>query len=278
MHYGGTLVNWLTWLERRFGKYAIRNLPLYICILYGFGAVMNYISQSFYVNFSLNPYMVLHGEPWRLITFLATTPGTSIIFLFFVLLFYYSIGQSLVQVWGAFRFNMYVLVGILGTIAAAFIVYAIVPSPYIFMDTYYVNLSLFLAYAAIFPEMRVYLYGILPIKVKWLAILDIVLLAFSFWQGSLGTRVSIVVSLLNFILFYFSSRDFKKISPKEVKRKRNYHKKVQKVQAPDGSRHRCAVCGRTEKDNPELEFRFCSKCNGNFEYCNDHLFTHTHVK
>jgi hypothetical protein len=247
-------------------------------ILYGFGAVMNYISPSFYIRFALNPYMVLHGEPWRLVTFLAATPATSIIFLFFILLFYYSIGVSLVQVWGAFRFNMYVLCGILGTMASAFIVYAIFPSPGIYMDTYYVNLSLFLAYAAIFPEMQVYLYGILPLKVKWLAILDLVLLAFSFISGGLGTRVSIVVSLLNFILFYISSRDFKKISPKEVKRKRTYHKKVQMVQNPGGARHRCAICGRTELDDPTLEFRFCSKCNGNYEYCNDHLFSHTHVK
>ena len=269
-------MNWLGKLERRFGRYAIRNLPLYIVILYAFGAVMNYVSHSFYMNFSLNPFMVLHGEPWRIVTFLVATPGTSIIFLVFVLLFYYSIGESLVQVWGAFRFNMYVLCGILGTIASAFIVYAVVPTPYIYMDTYYMNLSLFLAYAAIFPNMQVYLYGILPLKVKWLALVDIVLLGFSFVQGGLGARISIVVSLLNFILFYFSSRNYKRISPKEVRRKRTYRRKVQ--QASGSSRHRCAVCGRTEEDGPELEFRFCSKCNGNFEYCNDHLFTHTHVK
>ncbi|MBR0410004.1 MAG: hypothetical protein IJI25_03215 [Eubacterium sp.] len=269
-------MNWLNKLERRFGRYALRNLPLYIVVLYGFGAVMNFISDKFYVNFALNPYMVLHGEPWRVVTFLAVTSGTNIIFLIFILLLYYSIGESLVQVWGAFRFNMYVFCGVLGTLAAAFIVYAIYPSPYIFMDTYYVTLSLFLAYAAIFPDMQLYLYGILPIKIKWLALLDIVLLAFSFVQGGMGTRISIVVSLLNFILFYFSSRNYKKISPREVKRKRTYRKKVQKVEGT--ARHRCAVCGRTEEDDPDLEFRFCSKCNGNYEYCNEHLFTHTHVK
>jgi len=269
-------MNWLNRLERRFGRYALRNLPLYIVILYAFGAVMNLVSDRFYSSFSLNPYLVLHGEPWRVITFLAATPGTNIIFLVFILLFYYSIGKSMVQVWGAFRFNMYVFCGVLGTLASAFIVYAVYPSPYIFMDTYYVNLSLFLAYAAIFPEMQVYLYGILPLKVKWLAILDIVLLGFSFVQGGAGTRISIIVSLLNFILFYFSSRNYKKISPKEIRRKRTYRKTMEK--STGAARHRCSVCGRTELDDPELEFRFCSKCNGNYEYCNDHLFTHTHVK
>ncbi len=269
-------MNWLNKLERRFGRYALTNLPLYIVILYAFGSVMNFISDSFYTRFSLNPYMVLHGEPWRLVTFLAATPGGSIIFLVFILLFYYSICQSLVQVWGAFRFNMYVICGVLGTVAAAFIVYAVMPGPLIFMDTYYVNLSLFLAYAAIFPEMQVYLYGILPLKVKWLALLDLLLLAFSFATGGIGARISIVVSLLNFLLFYFSSRNYKRISPGEIHRKRTYRKKVRETEGT--SRHRCAVCGRTEEDDPNLEFRFCSKCNGNYEYCNEHLFTHTHVK
>lgn len=269
-------MNWLNKLERKYGRYAIPNLPLYIVILYGIGTIMNLFSKSFYYNFSLNPYMVLHGQPWRIVTFLVTTPETNIIFLIFVLMFYYSIGESLVQVWGAFRFNMYVLVGVIGTIAASFLVYAIYPSPYIFMDTYYLNLSLFLAFAAIFPNMQVYLYGILPLKVKWLAIVDVVLLAFSFIQGGLGTKVSIVVSLINFLLFYFSSRNYKRISPGEVRRKRQYRQSVQR--GSTGARHRCHICGRTEEDDPTLDFRFCSKCNGSYEYCSDHLFSHTHIK
>ena len=130
-------MNWLNRLERKFGKYAITNLPLYIVMLYAVGAVLNLISNgSFYYQYlSLNPYMILHGQVWRVVTFLIATPTTSIIFLIFVLFFYYSIGESLVQVWGAFKFNMYILIGILGTIAAAFIVYAIYPNPYIYMDT-----------------------------------------------------------------------------------------------------------------------------------------------
>ena len=271
-------MNWLNRLERKFGRYAITNLPMYIVMLYAVGAVLNLISNgSFYYEYlSLNPYMILHGQVWRLVTFLVATPTTSIIFLIFVLFFYYSIGESLVQVWGAFKFNMYILIGILGTIAAAFLVYAIYPNPYIYMDTYYLNLSMFLAYAAIFPEMRVYLYGILPIKVKWLGLLDGIILLVDFISGGLGIRVCIVVSLLNFLLFYFSTRNYKRISPKEVQRKRKYKKAVS--HSSQGYRHQCAICKRTEQDNPNLEFRYCSKCNGNFEYCNEHLFTHTHVK
>lgn len=271
-------MNWLDKMERKFGRYAIRNLPLYIVLLYAIGAVLNITTQGAYYQYvALNPYLVLHGEVWRILGFLITPPDASLIFIIFVLLFYYSIGESLVNVWGAFRFNMYILVGVVGTILAAFLVYLIYPSPYIYMDTTYLNLSMFLAYAAIFPEMRIYLYAIIPIKVKWLAWVDVAGLVYLFITGGLGTRVSIVVSLLNFLLFYFSSRNYKKISPGEIKRKRAYRKASGRA-AAKSYRHKCTVCGRTEKDDPNLEFRYCSKCSGSHEYCNEHLFTHTHIK
>ncbi len=276
-------MNWLNKLERKFGKYAIRNLPLYIALCYGIGAILNLASggELYYTYLSLNPYWILHGQPWRIVSFVIATPETNIIFLVFMLLFYYSLGESLVHVWGVFRFNMYVLVGILGTIAAAFLVYLVKPSPYIYMDTYYLNMSIFLAYAAIFPEMRVYLYAIIPVKVKWLALIYGALLVYEFVIGDIGMKISIVVSLLNFVLFFLSSRDFAKISPKEVKRRRDFRKKAATPVQPNGAkpyRHRCCVCNRTELDDPQLEFRYCSKCNGSYEYCNDHLFTHTHIK
>ena len=275
-------MNWLNHLENKFGKYAIRNLPLYIVILYGVGTLLNISSQGqlYYTVLSLNPYLVLHGQPWRIFTFLIATSETNLIFLIFMLLFYYSLGESLVQVWGAFRFNMYILVGILGTIAAAFIVYAIYPSPNIFMDTYYLNLSIFLAYAAIFPEMKVYLYGLIPVKVKWMAFLDLALLAYDFFAGGIGARISIIVSLLNFIVFFFSSRDYNRIRPSQVKRRAKFRKEAGPAPGVGGAayRHKCHICGRTELDDPTLEFRYCSKCNGSYEYCNDHLFTHIHVK
>lgn len=273
-------MNWLDKLERRFGKYAIKNLPLIIVIFYGIGIVMDLVTGgTFYAAFSLNPYLVLHGEPWRIITFLVTTPNSdllAIILLVFILFFYYSMATALVNAWGAFRFNMYMLVGILCTILAAFVVYAIDPSEFIYMDTYYLNLSMFLAFAAVFPEMKVYLYGILPLKVKWLAFADIVLLAYDFYNGYIGSRIAIVVSLINFLLFFLSSRNYNRIKPKEIKRRQNYKKQVDQTTA--AFRHKCAICGRTEKDDPTLDFRYCSKCNGYYEYCNDHLFTHTHVK
>ena len=193
-------MNWLDKLERKFGRYAIRNLPLYIVMLYAIGAVLNIMTKgSYYYYVALNPYMILHGQVWRLLGFLIVPPNANIIFIIFVLMFYYSIGESLVQVWGAFRFNMYIFLGVIATIAASFVVYFIYPSTMIFMDTFYLNLSMFLAYATIFPEMRVYLYGIVPVKVKWLAWVGVALLAYNFMIGNIGSKVAIVVSLLNFL-------------------------------------------------------------------------------
>ena len=286
-------MNWLERLERKFGGRGIPNLPLYIVILYAFGTLMNFATGGdFYVWTCFSPYQVIYQHQfWRVITFIAAVrTGNSLmdlLFLFFIMMFYYMIGQSLIHVWGSFRFTLYILFGLVGTLLAGFIAFGVttmmgnVSGVYIFLDTYYLILSMFLAYAAIFPEMTVYLYGILPLKVKWLAFLDLALLAFDFFSGGISVRICIVVSLLNFLLFFLSSRNFKKIRPGETKRRRDFQRKAADAGAASSSqmvRHRCAVCGRTEKDNPELEFRYCSKCNGNLEYCNDHLLTHTHKK
>ena len=288
-------MNWLSRLERKFGGRGIDRLPLYIVIIYAFGTVMNFATGgNFYEMTCFSPALVIQGHQfWRIITFIAAVRmGNSLmdmLFLFFIMMFYYMIGQSLVQVWGSFRFTLYILFGLVGTLLAGFAAYGVsmAVNPAlgltIFLDTYYLVLSMFLAYAAIFPEVTVYLYGLVPLKVKWLAFLDLALLAFDFATGNLSIRICIVISLLNFLIFFLSSRNFRKIRPAEVKRRKDFRK----ARAGSGNgagngpqmvRHRCAVCGRTEKDNPDLEFRYCSKCNGNLEYCNDHLFTHTHVK
>lgn len=268
-------------LEKKYGRYAIPNLPKYIIILYTIGVVFNLFARGSYATFlALNPYQVLNGQLWRIVTFVCCAPTSNLLFLIFVLLFYYSICYRLEQVWGSFRFNLYIFTGVIGTIIAAFLVYAVTKSPFINMSTYYLNLSLFLAYAAIFPNELVLLYGFIPLRVKWLGIFDAILLLVTFVSGDVGTRISVVVALLNFILFFFLSIKSKPCSRKYTKRRYEFKQAV-KQSAPSPNqgiaRHKCAICGRTEKDDPNLEFRFCSKCNGNYEYCQDHLFTHKHI-
>ena len=157
-------------------------------------------------------------------------------------------------------------------------------------STYYVNMSIFLAYAATFPDYEVLLFFILPIKVKFLGIIYGAMLVYQFIVGygtssalfyyNLGIRFVITASLLNFVVFFFTSRKKVRRGPIKIIRQQAVKQQPRhETKKSSGiTRHKCAVCGRTDETNPELEFRFCSKCNGNYEYCQDHLFTHTHVQ
>lgn len=290
-------MKWMNKLERKFGKYAIRNLMFYIIVLYVFGFVLSLIAPSFYYNYlSLDMYAIMNGQVWRLVTFIIQPPNARPLFIVFALYLYYMIGQHLEYNWGAFRFNLYFFMGVIFHIIAALVVYLIwnVSLP---MGTYYLNMSLFFAYAALYPNQQFYFLFFIPVKVKWLAWIDAaffgytILRAFLPNHGGMGGYYGLYykafaleafVSILNFLLFYISSRNYKKFSPKEMHRRRVYRQEVnearQNQQYANGAKHRCTVCGRTELDDPNLEFRYCSKCNGAHEYCQDHLFTHEHIK
>lgn len=290
-------MKWMNKLERKFGKYAIPNLMFYIIILYAVGFVLNLVNPYFYHNWlSLNMEAVFQGQIWRLVTFIIQPPDTSLLFVVFTLYLYYMIGRQLENVWGSFRFNFYFFMGVFFHIIAAILAYFIlhVSLP---MGTYYLNMSLFFAYATIYPNQQFYLMGIIPVKVKWLAWIDAayfgytILRAFMPAYGGAGgywglycqaSALAAFVSLLNFLVFFLMTRNMKRFSPKEIKRKQTYRREVQagrqQAQYENGAKHRCHVCGRTELDDENLEFRYCSKCNGNYEYCQDHLFTHEHVK
>jgi hypothetical protein len=213
-------------------------------------------------------------------------PDTSLLFAVIMVLFYYQLGQSLERTWGTFRFNVYIFGGILFTVLGAFLLYGIYYLRYgipvvgmgSFFSTNYINMSIFLAYATCYPNMEVLLYFILPIKMKWMAVVYWVLIVMQMISTGWAGRVAILMSLLNFVVFYLSTRDYRRISPKEVHRRRSFQAQMKRPGHTSGvAKHKCAICGRTELDHPELEFRFCSKCQGNYEYCQDHLFTHKHI-
>ena len=126
---------------------------------------------------------------------------------------------------------------------------------------------------------------------KWMGLFYAFLVLFEFIPAGWPGKVAIIASLLNFIIFFFSSKSVKNLDPREIRRKANFRRQMNGKDSFGGKYagdnhtnqskskvHKCATCGRTEQTNPELQFRYCSKCNGNYEYCNDHIFTHTHVK
>ncbi len=225
--------------------------------------------------FALDPSKILHGQVWRILTFLMQSPNTSLIFFIFTLYLYYMIGTNLEQQWGSFRFNLYYLTGVLGTVLGSIIAYLVTGKIY-YMDSYYINMALFLAFAVLYPNLQFYLFFVIPVKVKWLAWLDGAFFAYTIITGTIGTKIAAVLALANFLI-YFASVYGQKYSPKQMHRKMAYQNAVKKTR-PEPAKRKCAVCGRTEEDHPELEFRYCSKCNGNYMYCQEHLFTHEHIK
>lgn len=277
-------------MEKKYGRYAIKNLIIYLLAAYALGYVLLLTAPTVYGYLELNPELVMRGQVWRLITWVCTVPESFSFFILFMFMFQYFIGSSLERYWGSFRYNCYIFSGIFFMTISTMIVYwitGISMSP----STYYINMASFLAFAVCFPDVQVYFMMIIPLKIKWLAIIDVIYMAYEFIAvgqysvyGAAGqklvwaTRVSIIVSVLNFILFYFGTRNMKRFAPKEMHRKYTYKKSVKATSPAGGTKHKCAICGRTEKDGDNLVFRYCSKCNGNYEFCQEHLYTHKHFE
>ena len=278
-------------LERKLGKYSIHNLMNYLIGLYVIGFIIYTVNPLFYMQYlSLDPAAILRGQIWRIITFVALPPSGSVLMCAILLYVYYMLGKQLEAALGTFRFNLFIFQGIFLHVIASLLLYIVTGGTWrIGMDTQYLILSMFFLFAFMFQDAQFLLYFAIPIKGKWMAWIDAAYFAYAIvqfflpGQGSASMALAAAVSLLNVWLFFLWTRNSSPYTYKERKRKKEYQQKVHRSSRPlnyyeNGARHKCAVCGRTELDNPNLEFRYCSKCNGNYEYCQDHLFTHTHVK
>lgn len=281
--------------EKKFGKYAIPNLTTILIACCAFGYVLQMAMPSLYQYLTLDAYQILHGQVWRLLTWvLIPPPWGNLLVTVLMLFFYWSIGTTLERVWGTYRYNVYIFSGLLFTVLGSFVTLLISYLKYqelgillnslgsTLFSTTYVMMSIFMAFAVTFPEQRVLLMYVIPIKIKWLGIADALIMIWDFVKGaaefSLYLRASILFSMLNFIVFLVMNRRRFAKSPKQMKRQYEFKKEVYQGKKETITKHKCAICGRTDESNPELEFRFCSKCNGNYEYCQDHLFSHKHVE
>lgn len=190
------LNRWIYKLEYKHRNWGISGLMLYIVI--GMAAVfvgrMTIPDVDIFSYLGLSRELVFKGQVWRLVTFLLEPPSNSIIWIMFSLYFYYLIGTTLEQVWGTFKFNVYYFMGVICIIIAAMI------SGYGY--NMFLNMSLFFAFSTLFPEHRVTLFFVIPIKIKWLAILDAVYFAVMFVFGGWGMRISIIMSLVNYFIFF----------------------------------------------------------------------------
>ena len=265
-------MNWLNKLERKIGKFYIRNLMLIIIfgniLVYGFTLLSGNLDLNNKIY--LDPNKVMQGEIWRLITFIFVPETGSIISFIFAIYFNYLAGTGLEEEWGEFKFNLYYLVGMITTIIVSIATGKIATGSYI-------NLSLFLAFAMIYPNFQVLLFFIIPIKVKYLAIFNWIIIGLNFIiylsLFSIGGMLLTLVPVLNFFIFFGKEiLTGTKSNATNFKRQQKFKSQAKEIEIL----HRCEVCGITEKDNPNMEFRYCSKCTGKKCYCMEHIREHEH--
>lgn len=252
-------MNVLDSLERRFGRFAIPGL---IRIVAGFNALVFVLARfnpGFLRLIDLNRHAVLHGEVWRLVTYIFI-PGTdSPIWIFFIVLFLWFIGEGLERAWGAFRVNLFYLIGMIGTTIAAFFCGSN------FSNTM-LNASLFFAFANFYPDEVIYIFFVLPAKVKWIAWASAALLLFGFATSPNSYRMALVAAFANYFIFFGpelvrNARNRQQVTD----RRRRFEEKSRPVEE---ALHHCATCGATELTNPNLEFRVARDGE---EYCLAHL-------
>lgn len=260
-------------LERKFGRYAIKGLPMHIVALNMLVYLLNWV-QLTYTERSLIPYLVLEpslilkGEVWRLVSYIFIPPMTSILWILFTLYFYYIVGTGLEHEWGSFKFNIYYFIGMIGTTVFAFITQTSATAVYL-------NLSVLLAFAYLFPNFGFNLFMFIPIKVKYLGWLAWIGIGYSVLSLPLEQKLYPIIPVLNFFLFF--GKDI------FIRYKTRGHSIYRKSKYQLSSRekpymHKCTVCGITDKDDYKMEFRYCTTCEGDYEYCMEHLKNHEHIK
>lgn len=240
-----------------------------------------------------SPYAILHhGQVWRIISFvfLPLTSSASFfagnfsspIFFLLSLYFYWFIGTTLEREWGSVKFTVFYAAGILLTLISGMLLSIWGLGPLINM--YYVNMSMFFAFATLYPDLQVLFFFVIPVKVKWLAWLDAALfvidcanyLAEGLWMLCLLPLVAVG----NYVLFFWSDimARFGRVKYRHSAQTVNFKKATKQAQQQKGYIHKCAVCGKTDTDYPNEEFRYCSKCNGYYCYCSEHIHNHVHIE
>ena len=285
-------------LRRKFELYCyqnrnkgIPNLMLYIVL----GTAVVYLMSSLAGNYYLysllyfDRELILKGQVWRLITYPLTYNAGSLLLTAISLFCYYSLGRAMENIWGTLRFNLYYHSGVV-----MMDIYCMIFGGYASVS--YLNLSLFLAYATLFPDAHFLLFFIIPIKAWVFALIDLLSVLMGLITNPFPYNLFSVISLANYFLFF--GKDVLNVIPiswranarRLVRRQPKQQKKAKIIEFDAGSyeaskatpkapyTHRCTVCGRTDVSNPELEFRYCSRCKGYYCYCEDHISNHSHIQ
>lgn len=280
-------------LRRNFERFCLRNrnkgipnLMLYICIGNAVMYVISMVTRNYtlYNLLSFNRRLILQGQVWRLFTYPLTYLTSNILLMAISLLCYYSLGNAMERMWGTLKFNIFYLTGVV-----LMDIYAMIFN--CSANVYYLNMSLFLGYATLFPDASFLLFFIIPVKAWVLALFDLVIILLGVFSPPFtAANLFPLIALGNYFLFF--GKDVLNVIPLSWQNnaRKLFHKKTkqpkviqfhvsQKPQEPKQNyNHRCTVCGRTDISNPELEFRYCSKCKGYYCYCQDHINNHVHIQ
>lgn len=259
-------------LESKFGRFAVPNIMALIVggqvLVYVFSLVQEANGQANGLLFQimLIPELVWAGEVWRLVTFMFQPPRMSPIFLFFYWYLLYFFGTTLEQQWGTFRFNAYLFVGYVATVIVSLFL------PVGAATNSYLYTSVFLAFARLYPDFELRIYFLIPVKVKWLALLIWLSFAFQIYSFGWPAFLLVAVTVINFVLFLGKS-----IWQQARDRQRRHDFQRRTAKASKRLVHECRVCGLTSKMEPRMQFRYCSECEGQCCYCSEHIGKHEHV-
>jgi hypothetical protein len=266
-------------LERWLGRFAVPHLTLILilCQIVVYAAMFGTTATDADMRgvsvvaerLQLVPARVLEGEVWRLFSFVIIPPFENIVFAFFGWYFFWMMGTALENEWGTFRYNVFLLVGWLATVAVSFLLpYPDQPASPLFWQG-----SVFLAFAYLYPEFVIYLFFILPIRIKWLALLTWLGYGFGALVGNWNTRLLILAAVLNFLLFFGWE-----ILQRMGMGRRHMLAQLHAIGAREPAYHHCCrICGITDRTHRDMDFRYCSKCEGSCCYCAEHLKNHEHV-
>ncbi len=258
-------MNLLDRLEKKLGAFCIPHLTEILI----FGQVVVWIANSAgwmdTQNIVLIPEMVMNGEYRRLATFLFIPPNVHPIFLVFAWMFFYFMGSALEAQWGEFHYNLFILVGYAATVAVSFL------NPQYAVTNTFIGTSVFLAFALLYPDFMIYIFFIIPVRIKWVAAFTWVTYAFSLFTGNWATRLTILASISNIALFF--GADLFRAAKAGGRKMAHQTQEIIKTAEPF---HRCGVCGKTDQTDPALDFRYCSRCVGSIGYCAEHIARHEH--
>ena len=267
----------------------IAQIVVYVLDLVGSLMLKTGVGSGVFIQYlEFVPALILEGQLWRLVSWLIIpNEGSNIFYLLLGCYFYFWIGSLLEREWGTARFNLFYLTGaLLSVIVGGALSYAQFGGLCALDLAYYLNLSIFLIIATMFGEMRVMLFFVIPIKMKWMALIDVVLIVISMVQlfswGAWSLALVPLISIVNYFIFTWPFWSMKlgfarrRADPQVInfkKAQKEARKKVESAQY----RHKCAVCGITDADAPNMEFRYCSRCDGYHCYCADHINNHIHI-